>query len=336
MKRKFNIKAKFALLLAMALMLMLIVPAAAADASPAEWELSADDTTLTDSRGNVFNVYFLPAGYSTDFKPEYYFANYVEAKSTRWGTSNVVSYAQDGKIIHLPDLVNADGDKTECVYVTDEAKEYINVLISGNSEFLRLTNGYKYADMSRDLLDRMSALTTEKVSYSVPLLRNESMCEILAYDKTDSICGAYGAIYRISGVYYFVDYRTLGNNYFDSEGNFSYRAGTIDLIPLDNDLMTEIIKLQRNLSTISYGYEYEDSESSNPITGNDESDLEVIFFWIIFIGFGFVLPIAPLAIGLIIYLKRRSTKPTHWLIVACIGGAWLIVSAIIAIIIACV
>ena len=343
MKKIFNLRSVIALILSVtALLAIAVMPISASVAPPVEWELSADDTTLTNDRGNTFTAYNLPAGYVTDFKLKYYFANEVDAKNTAWGTSSVVSYANDGKIIYLPNLQNQNGYTYESIFVDNEAKGYLDALVTGEAELLRIYSSkrFMYADMSRDFLDGIAASSesAEAMSYDVPLLSSQIRYDIFAYDVTDSIRGAYGAIYEIDGAYYFVDYRTLGNNYFDSDGNFSYRAGTIELIPLDKAASDAVDAMMSELTVIERDSEYEDFGSSNynPITGDDQQTFEIVMFWIIFVIFGYLLPAVPLALGLIFYLKRKRENPIHWLIVACIGAAWILISLILTIIIALV
>ena len=341
MKKILKLRSVIALILSVtALLALAVMPISASEAPAVVWELSANNTTLTNDRGNTFTAYNLPAGYITDFKLEYYFANEVDAKNSSWGTSSVVSYANDGKIIYLPDLQNQNGETYESIFVDNEAKGYLDELVTGEAELLRIYSSkrFMYADMSRELLDGIAkgSESSDAMSYSVPLLSSQIRYDIFAYDVTDSIRGAYGAIYDIDDAYYFIDYRTLGNNYFDSDGNFSYRAGTIELIPLDKAASETVDEMISKLALIDHDSEYEDNGSSNynPITGDDQETFEVVMFWIIFVIFGYLLPAAPLALGLIFYLKRRRDNPIHWLIVACIGGAWILISLILTIIIA--
>jgi hypothetical protein len=138
----------------------------------------------------------------------------------------------------------------------------------------------------------------------------------------------YGAIYKLGADYYYLNYTKLNNGYFDSDGNFSYRNGTVALAKINGELFNQVEKRERNMTQHSYETKYEEDEIDVTF---DKATAKVLF-WIIFVIFGFLVPIAPLIVGFTFALSEKRGYPKHWYLVAFLSLAWMALSLILAII----
>jgi hypothetical protein len=133
-----------------------------------------------------------------------------------------------------------------------------------------------------------------------------------------------GAVYRLDdGKDYYVHYLSLGNQYFDAEGNFSYRSGSVSLTVLGEDLSRELDKVREQVVPNGYTYyEYEDSET--PLFSETT-------FWVLYSIMGFVAPVPLFILGLVLSYSKKPGYPKYWRILSVIAALWILFAAILMI-----
>lgn len=302
-----------------------------ANQNAVKWTFSEDYQRLVGD-GAPYDRYVLPVGYevsyasrvySYDNRPEvgnYAYAGYVYSNERRGD-------------LHWVDYSPLEGS----VYVTEAGRAHMDAFIGGEVGQYRLSQlRSTYATMDAAEVEALAAYAEgqgQTVTLDVAELREMEMYEIFAYDGYDVIRRVEGALYvhPAHEGYLYIHYSTLDNSYFDADGNFSYRQGTVEAVELSeeytlavNDRISVLNYLQ-----IEYTREYDELNPEEPATSSEDS--AVTFFWIFFVFVGFLLPIAPLVVGLVFANSRRMSHPKRWYIVVALAAAWLLLSLMLAV-----
>ena len=309
----------FAAVLLLACTLALPISATKESATPPEgareWDLSEDGKTLT-SGFDVYTLYTLPVGYYLDYHTYYEYANPTDTYA------GVVSYEKDGAFVWLT-------KSTPTFYATEAGAKSLDAFLEGEIGKYRLNdaaNTYKNTSaLTAETVDALEALTAagkSKKTTEVSALRNAERYDVTAHDKTDTVATVVGAVYHMDGVYYYLGYQGLGNQFFDADGNFSYRSGSVDLVPLDATLTETVEDAIDQLDYERVEYEYEDDEyDSSPLFGNKEDSISA--FWCATVFFGILLPIAPLVMGLVLPHSQKRGYPKYWYALAIAAALWI-------------
>ena len=228
---------------------------------------------------------------------------------------STVSYKPGGEIIWYNDGVND-------LYVTKKGREMLDRFYSGEKQILHLfAAATGYSEISSELINELRALKTEenKKSINVTTLTKYEVLTLGACDVDELVRYDTGAILRLYGSLYYVDYNDLDNSYFDSAGNLSCRKGKLTVYEIGGDTYN---KVNSAIDLITYhrrytSYEYE-------IWSDDGTDAGLIWT-------GFICPAGGLAAGIILPQSKRLGKPKRWYILAGLSGAALLLSTILAI-----
>jgi hypothetical protein len=307
----------FAAVLLLACTLALPISATKESATPPEgareWDLSEDGKTLT-SGFDVYTLYTLPVGYYLDYYSYYEYANPTDTYA------DVVSYEKDGAFVWLK-------KSTPTFYATEAGAKSLDAFLEGEVGKYRL-NDAEYPNTSAltaetvDALEALTAAGKSKKTTEVSALRNAERYDVTAHDKTDTVATVVGAVYHMDGVYYYLGYQGLGNQFFDADGNFSYRSGSVELVPLDATLTETVEDAIDRLDYERVEYEYEGDEyDSSPLFGNKEDSISA--FWCATVFFGILLPIAPLVIGLVLPHSQKRGYPKYWYVLAITAALWI-------------
>ena len=188
-----------------------------------EWTASSDLKTMTDGE-NTYYRYYPKKKFDLELDEmfRYRYPAFVEGDDLKvLGT--VYSYEDGGDIIWIE-------SDAEYVYVTKNGKNILDAFFGGNIDNYALTStsvdsGANYISyVDKELVDVLNAdaeRATEKLSVEVVDLRFAECYVIIGCDETGSFSNELGAVYLVDGEYCYLNYQTLGNQYFDADGNFS-------------------------------------------------------------------------------------------------------------------
>ena len=293
------------------------------------WELSDRDRILKGN-GKEYTQISIPVGYYVDFSREYIYAYEIKSKFFDNRTYQPVSPQKNSEVVCL---MNYD-ENTYYTYVTDDEKTSLKKFFGNSISKFRIQNpndSMEYADISASLiseLDSVAASYKKNETFEVGDLNGNLYVEFIGRNDADYMGMTYGAMYELNDNYYYLNYTKLNNGYFDAYGNFSYRSGTVSLTKIDGELFNQIEKLERTMPEHLYESEYEED---NIELDYDETGAKVLF-WIIFVFFGVLVPIAPLVVGFLFARSEKRGNPKQWYLVALFSLAWMILSLILAII----
>lgn len=339
MKKRF-----FALVTAAVILLSIILPVSAAKYK--NFKISEDTRTLSDGE-TTYERIDLPEGYFTDshYSYQYYYPVEMPNNSNMNGQLSAISKARN---ILSVELYFEQYGELNLTYAEKTAKADLEKFFSGENELFRMRSNFSkdyYAKIDKSLVERLDAYvnanpekaeTVDVSKLTQPVMTSASFT-ILSYSKDYVVAKEYGGIYKIGDSidgWYYVNFGDLDNSYFNVDGYFSYRKGTITMTKLDSVLGLELGTLsaaqEYMFTTYESEYQYVDEELFD--LGNyEESVAARVFFWIVFAFLGFVIPAVPMIFGLILpNSKKRYTK--KWYIVAAFSLLWIITAAVIMLI----
>ena len=295
-----------------------------------EWELSPDGQTLTGD-GVAYEFY----GSFDDLDFGRVKGTYAYEDDVTFGTYgySVFSYKKGGDIIRISNY----NDNTR-VYVTKEGAEILDGFFGGTNVYYKLwkdsinmASDIDYELLVKPLTDY--ALGENLTNVPVQTLKSSYLCqEITMHDELYFFTYTIGAFYTdiSTGEIYFINYLSLGNQYFDADGNFSYRSGNVDMVKLDAETEKAVTEALQNSKQIYNGYEWEDSG----IYYSEEEALSLTpVFYVGLIILGFVFPLPFLVCGIIFPRIKKFGKPKYWYIMSAASLAWVLASTVFTIIV---
>ena len=293
------------ILFALVIMLTLCIIASASDYT--EWTVSEDGERLMV--GNEAYELYKGYMYPTDrFLPETSFVyenrvNYDYLKK---------NYEADGILI-----LSSYTDSLKYIYVNDEGRASLNQFLNGNYSSYKLHNGNMIVNASSNWINSLDGGSL--VTFDVRDLKNYEKFEVLGYDSTGTIAHIVGGIYADDTSYYYVNYDKLSNNYFDANGNFSYRQGTVKAYKLKANQEADMAEYINNMQYIETVY-----EENNSFDGIGKG-FATVYFVIITAIFGFIIPIAPIVIGTVRIVTGKSKNPKRWYLLFAGFALWVII-----------
>ncbi len=191
----------------------------------------------------------------------------------------------------------------------------------------------KYSYVPESLADELMSLSksTEGVKMDVSVLKNCDIRELRLQDKSGLLTTVKGAVYAMpDGSFGYVDYATLDNSHFDADGNFSYRQGKVMVYTLSDDLGEQVNAWLGDSYYLDGGnvYEYHEYENDIGIIGGNDytNESAIAAFWVIFVMGGYLLPIAPLVIGLVFANSKKMSHPKRWYAVTGMAVLWILLA----------
>jgi hypothetical protein len=331
MKKIFKVKAISLLLAALLMLVPLLLTSCSDENVGYEWGVSGDEERIWNEMNSYYR-YDLPVGYTVKFNPTYYFDDEVGSGYYE-DTYHFASYERDG------DIVRVEYDGYYTYYVNEEGAASIDALVAGDKSNAALYNSGSMADMDTDvvtMLDSLASASSGAKEVEVSVLYDATRYDIRLYDSTGCVYRIYGALYRYEGGLWYVNYDKLSNDHFDAEGDFSYRRGSVQMYPIDEnaELSQMIDNVRYNLVYIHTTYIYEEDEVDTE-PENEPIDPELSargWFWLIYSGLAFALPVWPLLVGFSNAASRDHGRNKRWMYLSIGAGVWLILGIIIAII----
>lgn len=316
-------KRKIAILLALVL---LVLPVAGA--AECLWQLSEDGKTLTHE-GVEYHRYYLDL---TDrFMPTH------RKVLDETGTFEIEGeeyqvYLSDftDEIVAVIAQYNWYGD--EWVYVTENGKKILDRFAAGQYGSVLLMDSYlaDAAQMTSAQLEKLDALETTE-SMDVTELAGADCYVIIGMDETGTVGHQHGAIYTTSYAYFYINYDALDNSYFSSDGEFSYRSGTVEVVRLEDETAQMAAKLFADMTYREEYYEFETEGDDNQMEPEDAMSA----FWMLTVILGVILPAIPLTFGLIFALRGKCLYPKRWYALVMLSVAWMLTTGAIVLLIVC-
>ncbi len=298
-----------------------------------QWELSEDARTLTDGT-REYTEYPIP--YTDTFLPEEAYLLEYAIVSDDFVNYDITLSKSTGDIICLSP---SDEWEMEAVYVTEAGKKTLDAFYDGMYGCARIYNydsGFSffagYAEISLDFVNELDSFEGEVVTVNVTELSELDICTLYVYDPTDTIEHLHGDIYIDDDAYYYINYDALDNSYFDSEGFFSFRSGTVNALKLDENAVEVLNKASANLESHYTQYDYSMSTGAEDYVeynGIMAESAALAAFWIINAIFGFIIPLVIGIIGIVLALSKKPGNNKRWLALTALSVLWMIVAAVI-------
>ena len=339
MKKKNSFIKLTSLLFLLAILLSAFAVSAdeAPEYEPVVWEMDENRTYLMGN-GIRYERYYVNGAFYSAPETTFYFYNTVSYKGEECGVYGNAAY---------PDIVSVQTEPGySTVFVTAEGRRLLDDLKARvnciyyfedyyGSTYSLLEDGF----LNR--LDRQYDTTSLTQSVEVGALGDADFYEITGHDATKSKAYQHGAVYLMeNGSYYYVCFEDLDNSYFDADGFFSYRAGSVPAYALNTEEKAEVDRLIASMTpkeeryileeNVIFGYtdlEGNPTNSFDSILGGDKVSASVMLV-LITAFFGVLVPAGLLALGLIFANSKKTGKAKCWYAVA--GGAalWILTSII--------
>ena len=283
-----------------------------------EWELSEDGGELRRDDGRVYYLLEDEIGVY-----QYVFKAYCFANEVPYGT--IYATHSDSEIVWVEQMY-----ENPRFYATEEGYKQFLELIEGRTEKFRFNfDGYMDTEILADgfitALDAYVGVGTA-VTVDVKELRNTERYDVVATDESETFGLTHGAVYRAEGAYYYLNYAELPNNFFDADGNFSYRGGEVTLTLLDSTLESAVNAALETLMERDMENVWEDD--SFDFGAVEYTETSMVVFWIFYALIGFILPLPILILGIVL-ANRRKYRSKYWYVMVGMAGAWMLVSLIL-------
>ena len=336
--KKVNVKGFIALCICLLMLLPLSVIAVNADEkyTPIEWSLSSDAKYLY-GKDKRYERYIVNGVFYNDARFSFYFKDTVTYNGRECEVYGNSAY---------PTLVSVrKGDGYSLVFADKEGKKMLDDFVSGKDCIYYFEGvGNAYTVIEKSLVEALDSLyntysSINTVRMDASRLQEADVYEVTVHDRLETKAYQHGAVYKMpDGKAYYLCFEGLDNSHFDADGYFSYRSGEVKLIRLDGDALTKVNTALMNMrikeknviyeSLVISGYcdiYGEPIESDFIYESPSESEAQ-LSFWVFFIFIGFIVPIVPLVIGLVLPRLKSLGKERYWYIMAGFAAIWLLAS----------
>ena len=318
MKNNFILKTIVVILVVFSLVGMASCTVSSSSMRYAEWTISEDGEALerVDIDDSVTQYTLVGEGNNLALVGELYaYESYLEGPYGEFlspyapdKNSNVVFLSEwDGievrGVVYVYAKVGAEADAADYIsFFGGSSPRYSAYLVDRNKEGI-FSEG-ELATLRAPISD--PALSTE---LAVRDLRGRLVSEILAYSADRRLARAEGAIFKLNNEMYYVDYTALDNSYFDADGNFSYRGGTVIAERLSGAKKETVERVMGRTVSVGTKVEYEEGRyiEKEP-TSVEESVLTLVILTAIV---GLCIPLVPIGYVVMYALTRRKRAQAH-------------------------
>lgn len=312
-------------LMALALLLSLSLTAFAAGETPAAWQLSEDKETLSHD-GRSYTWYPMAPGELLLPEEKYVYEVRLPALYDTYQL-RVVTVPGNEDMVFLCEYPS-DTAFTR-VYVTEAGAEILDRYRQGDFSGWYLgdtqTATCPAAKIDASLAEALDDLSENAITEDAEVLVNLTRYEILGYDETETVVHVHGAVYLLDDSWYYLNYDKLDSSHFAVTGQFSYRCGPVELLPLDEALRGRIIGATGHLASRRASITYEE----------DESDMELdpagaaAAFMVLSVILGFVIPAVPLVLSLCFAHSKKAVSPKRWYLLSALSCLWMLLAGFI-------
>ena len=286
------------------------------------WELSSDESRLIADGETEYTYVTTLIGYRLE-NEMFKFARSVQGKNGYYYT---VTSDLGRNTVYLSNYQ----DDTLHVYANEKGKAALLEYLNGNAAYSRLVNydEYRAVDGISALKDRLDALAPTD-TISVRELYDVERYDLVFYDSFNLLAYSHGAIYNYKGGLYYVNYDNLTNNYFDADGNFSYKSGQVEAAHITGELLLGVMARMENeyIYQDDITYEIEGSEDyfDGGILFGDLSEKAAFALLIVLISLlGIALPALPVIISVRGLKKGDKETRVGYIIMLSASLVWLI------------
>lgn len=328
-----------------ALLLLSLLGIYAAAATPedelVQWSLSADGERLL---GNERTYYAYHAPHQRlELLPQsiYVYANTVTVQSGT-DTAELTVYAphSEAELVWLAD----EAGNTQ-IYLTEAGQTHMQRFLTEGASYYRLwTQDGCICALNATLVQNLLTLQSENAllarSVSGSTLARAEYHTVGGMDSSATVMRKLGEVVILQDGYYFLDYTTLPDN-IDIE-LLAQGTQTATLFPLGGTLTLSVSKALADASVYNIHYSYEDLDgvlSPDELFGDmtnlpdsNTSTALLVLFWICFVLFGLLLPVAAVVFGLLLPHRKNLGCPKHWYLLAGVGIVWLLVAVALLIV----
>lgn len=308
------------------------------------WTLSENGETLTDGDGSVYTRYELPFGYRLSETTDVY--AYTRRAANENGDSNpyVYSFARGGSVVWLSD--RAYDATLYTFYGTENGCKALDDLVKGNTSDYKLLLPASYGGDGEDLYATLSRKLAnavaeageknegEKVTYPMfNLVYKMERMEILAYDRYGVVCTTQGAVYDLGdGRYGYLHYPSLDSTYFTADGYLSSRGHEeAQLLILEKTLCDQLVAVSEEAETVFPETVYEQYDLADGYVDPYYDEAQEASFWVFLVFFGYLVPIAPLTVGLVFAHSKKMSHPKRWYVLAGMAALWILLSILLTV-----
>ena len=280
-----------------------------------DWTMSEDEKTLIvgDESYTIYQGYIAP---SDKLLPKYKFLYDKELDYYYRLIRN-----NDNMDIMI---VSPSSNDIEYVFVNNQGKLSLDEFAKGNfSSYIIANKSFtSYMDISNQWVEGLDGGAT--VEIAVRTLKDCTVYNVLGYDSTRTLTHIVGGIYETESGYYFINYDKLPNNYFDADGNFSFRQGVVNAYKLNTMQGSDIDSYRKNATYFQTKYEedvYEEIQHSGFSKGQ-----HIAIFVLVTAIFGFIIPLVPAVIGIIRIVTHKAKNPKRWYLMFVSCGIWVLLA----------
>ncbi len=293
----------------------------AEDATPAEWVLSEDEEALT--YGDAVYTFY-PRYHPTIIMPDAMYVYEQRIVSEKLEEDHAMIMHN----LHNKDIILLTNEVSTRIYVSEAGKEIMDRYTALDFDEYVCYQSPMRANIPATLVHALAngTYSQEAKKVSVISLKDLPKYSIYGFDQTRTIAHEHGAIYVMDETYWYINYDALDNNYFDSQGYFSYRSGSVALTKVDTATMTSNVLATEEEFHIQYTY----AEDEN--VRFMAADPTVVFV-VVTVLIGYLLPAVPLALSLVFAFVRGARERKRWLIIAVLSAVWLLLSTVILLLI---
>lgn len=277
-----------------------------------------------------------------------YYANgafYGDARKT-FEFTNMPMYDGLGRHVYGdsadPHIISVrQGNGYSWIFTDDEGREILNSFVAQEECIYYLENfsEYVYTVIDRDIVRGLKIKYESRMNslkqVSVAELSEADIYEITVHDITETKAFQQGAVYVMpDGMYYYVCFENLPNSYFDADGYFSYRSGTVPVYVLDGTERTKTDRLIKEMVEKESKKIYEDMVIlgvydiyGNPIEESEDpmaAVTAVVLFILMTVFAGVIVPIGLLIMGLLLSRSKKTGNARCWEAVAASSVIWMV------------
>lgn len=326
-------------LLALAALLTLSLVACGDDGDHKQFTVDATGAVITDGT-NTYTCHEIPVGfYRGPVLSEAAVCCYKNTVALFGSSVTLYEPGGDSGILYAESYYS---DLSGVYFATDAAEAELQAFFGGeyhNFALARGTNGNErilVSETQKNTVVTGYMTSPETRLFDVTTIdQNNCWFPLVAKDKTGTFSTDIGALLLVDNACYFIDFSTLDNSRFDANGYFSFRSGSVsgrkmagNAAQVVNDLLTRFATDNDRAPILTEGTTLE----SIAAEAENEEQASMVLFWTLYIGAGFVLPGAGLAVGLI-FATRQKPHAHRWFIVVGIAGLWLLISCVVLLLI---